>query len=276
MTEIIRLYVKTEKKNITKIDTFYLSSFYNFGNNLIAINNCIFYCEILGCHNIILDKFHKNFLINETIFLKESKITIRKDSNIKCNNDNIICLNEQSWYIFYPVIVLPEIRIHLLKNEILKNLPDVKIESDSLYIHIRGGNIFLDKPHSVYAQPPFCFYDKILYNNKFQNIYIISMDKQNIIISCSTNKYNNIIFNKSSLKYDISLLVHAYNIVLSASTFALSSIKLNDNLKDLWEYDIIHLYQKIRFLHHQFYKFKINYRIHRVKPSDTYISKMYS
>ena len=155
---------KLKKKNITKIDTFYLSSLYNFGNNLIAINNCIFYCEILGCHNIILDKSQKNFFINETIILKESKITIRKDSDIKCNHDDIICLNEQFWYIFYQVIVLPEIRIHLLKNEILKNLPEVKIESDSLYIHIREGDIFLDKPLSVYAQPPFCFYDKIIYN----------------------------------------------------------------------------------------------------------------
>ena len=46
-----------------------------------------------------------------------------------------------------------------MKNEILSNLPDVKIDSHGLYIHIRGGNIFKDfPPHKYYSQPPLCFY----------------------------------------------------------------------------------------------------------------------
>ena len=170
---------------------------------------------------------------------------------------------------------MPQIKTDILKFEIIKNLPYVKIERYSLYIHIRGGDAFINEPHSAYAQPPLCFYEKIINNNNFKNIYIISMDKENIIVSALMNKYKRIIYTKNKLEFDISLLVHAYYIVISVSSFSLSSIKLNDNLKDLWECDMIKLSEKIYFLHHHLFKFKIKYKIHTMRPSDRYISKMF-
>ena len=63
-----KLYEKIseiKKKNITKIDTFFLSRNNPFGNNLPCINNAIFYCEILGCNKIILreKKIRRRWLI---------------------------------------------------------------------------------------------------------------------------------------------------------------------------------------------------------------------
>ena len=89
------------------------------------------------------------------------------------------------------------------------------------------------------------------------------------------NKHNNIIHNINNFQYDISLLSHAYNIAVSISTFAISSIKLNDNLKNLWEYDMLRFSEKIYFLHHHFYTFEIKYKIHTMRPSDIYLSKMF-
>ena len=87
-------------------------------------------------------------------------------SNIDCEKDNILCLYEIFWNIYYPIIVIPQVRIHLIKDELLRNLPYVRIEPESLYIHIRGGNVYRDFPPSNYAQPPLCFYEKIINNNK--------------------------------------------------------------------------------------------------------------
>lgn len=70
-------------------------------------------------------------------------------------------------------------------------------------------------------------------------------------------------------------MAHAYNLAISVSTFALSSIRLNDNLENLWEFDMINLVQKVYFLHHHFFKFNIKYKIHTMKPSNIYLSKMY-
>jgi hypothetical protein len=89
-------------------------------------------------------------------------------------------------------------------------------------------------------------------------------------------KIHGIINIKNKLDYDIALLCNAYNIVLSVSSFAISSIKLNYNLKKIWEYDIMRLSEKFLFLHHHIFNFKISYNIYTMKPSDTYASKMFS
>ena len=269
---------KLKKKKVNEIDIIYLSRNGNFGNSLITINNCIFYCEILGCHRIILNarQTKRRWLIKNPIMINKLGIIIMQGSNIDCEKDNILCLYEIFWNIYYPIIVIPQVRIHLIKDELLRNLPYVRIEPESLYIHIRGGNVYRDFPPSNYAQPPLCFYEKIINNNKFKNIYIVSMDKTNIIINALINKYKHIILKKNHFEFDISLLAHAFNIVLSVSSFSLSSIKINNNLKNIWEYDIIRLSEKIHFLHHHFFKFKIRYTIHTMKPSNSYLSKMFS
>ena len=101
------------------------------------------------------------------------------------------------------------------------------------------------------------------------------MDRRNVVLDALMNKYKNIIFNEHKYEYDISLLINAYNLVTSVSSFVISTIKLNDNLKDLWEYDINRLSEKFLFMHHHLYKFDIKYKIHTMKSSDEYAQKMY-
>ena len=95
----MNLYHKKKKKiKINHIDIFYLPYNLNFGNNLVSINNAIFYCEIVGCHKIIINNlFHPNvfkrkLLINSPIYNKKSNITIMKGSNVDCEKDNILCI----------------------------------------------------------------------------------------------------------------------------------------------------------------------------------------
>ena len=47
--KLLSFISKIRKRTITKINAIFLSRNDNFGNNLVTINNCIFYCEILGC-----------------------------------------------------------------------------------------------------------------------------------------------------------------------------------------------------------------------------------
>ena len=266
-----------KNKNITHLDIFFLSHNLNFGNNLLAINNAIFYCEIVGCHKIILNENYlkRRLLINKPIYDKKINLTIMIGSNIDCNKNNVLCFYEVSWCVFFPRIIVPQVRTNIIKSEILSNLPKVKIEPDSLYIHIRGGDIFKSSIGRYYSQPPLCFYEKIIKDNIFKEIFIISIDKDNIIIESLLNKYNNIIYLNNDFEYDISLLCHAHNIVLSVSSFSISAIKLNDNLKNIWEFDIMRLNQKFLFLHHHLFKFNIQYKIHTMKPSNIYLSKMF-
>ena len=271
------MFSKIKNKPINKIETFFIGYDIPFGNSLITLNNLIFTCEIVGCNKIILRDHHikRLWLIKNPIYIKKLNLTITLGSHVHCDDDTVLCVSIATWDPFVPTFVKPQVRIRYIRDELINNLPKVNTTPEELYIHIRSGDVFKKNPSTVYAQPPLCFYEKIIDNNKFENIYILSMDRNNIVLDALMNKYKNIIFNQHDYEYDISLLINAYNIVTSVSSFVISTIKLNDNLRYLWEYDINRLSEKFFFLHHHLYKFDIKYKIHTMKSSDEYARKMY-
>ena len=275
--KFLNMFSQIKKKPINKIDTFFVGYSIPFGNSLITMNNLIFTCEIIGCNKIVLrdNRVKRPWLIKNPIFIKKLNLTITLGHHGHCDDDNVLCVSIATWDPFSPTFVKPQVRIQYIRDELIRNLPNVKTDPDDLYIHLRGGDVFNNKPSTTYAQPPLCFYEKILDNNKFKNIYILSMDRKNVVLDALMNKFKNIIFNENRYEYDISLLINAYNIVTSVSSFVISTIKLNNNLKDLWEYDINRLSEKFFFLHHHLYKFDIKYKIHTMKSSDEYAQKMY-
>ena len=279
-SKILEFVSKKKNQTINKLDIFYIRRIVPFGNNMIQLNNAIFFCEVVGCHKIILNKKRLKFswLISQPIYIKNSNITILLGSKIDCKNNKTLCFYEISWGIYYPKFIIPQYRFKLIKFEILRNLPNITVDPNDLFIHIRGGDIFKSWIGKNYAQPPLCYYEKVL-NNKnhsFNHVYIISMDHSNVVLDALTEKYKNIIYKKNSLKYDISLLCKASNLVVSSSSFAFSAIKLNDNLKNLWEFDMIRLTNKFLYYHHHIFRFKRNYNIYTMKPSEIYRKTMFS
>ena len=55
------------QKNLSQIDTIFLTDTVNFGNAVICLNNLIFYCEVLGCKNITLNSEKTNWYIKNPI-----------------------------------------------------------------------------------------------------------------------------------------------------------------------------------------------------------------
>ena len=125
-------------------------------------------------------------------------------------------------------------------------------------------------PISNYAQPPLCFYETILNQFNFRKVIIISEDKLSPIISILLKKYSYIKYNKNYIKLDISVLTNSYNIVSAKSSFIISIIKLNDNLKCLWEYDFYPLSARYRHLHYSVYTFTFKYIIYKMTASESY------
>ena len=285
--------------NISSLEEVYFNTDSRFGNELIKINKLIFYCEIIGVKKIILNK-DNNLYLNHTIHDPNFNLTIEINkenfNNINDNNYNNDIIDDNMdeidnslynphtnyfpniFFIFFNLKV--ENRLEVIKKEILRNLPEVNISNRDLFIHIRGGDIF--KPEatnpdycSSYAQYPLCFYTKIIENYKFNKLYIISEDKLNPIVNKLLDRYSNAIYHNNSLEKDISYLAHAYNIVGSVSSFITSIIKLNNNLRYFWEYDIYQMEHKLYHLHHSLYNYPRNYTIFRMEPSKRYQKYMY-
>ena len=87
-------------------------------------------------------------------------------------------------------------------------------------------------------------------------------------------EYKNIKYSKNNIKTDIGLLVSAYSIVGAVSTFINVIIRLNDNLKIYYEYNIDSLQAKIYHFHRLFYHLPRNINIIKMEPSDKYLKDM--
>lgn len=268
--ELLKALQKAKsKKKKSQIKFVFIEKSYRFGNSLVLLNNLLYYSEILNITNIYLNS-EKKWPITENITSNKINIslTLKKNVNLK---DKSICIFDKK-FIYYQRIFKPEIRIDLLKFEIKKNLPKIVVNPKDLFIHIRGGDIFKYKSNKGmnYAQPPLCFYQSIIDYFTFRNIFIISQDKKNPIINLLIKMFKQIIIAKNSINIDISLLLNAYNIVGSISSFFTTLIIINDNLKILWEYDLYRLPEKYFHLHRDTYNYKINYSIYKMSPSKKY------
>ena len=273
-TILEKYYSDTKKRNII----IFFDMQFPFGNQIAAFNKMIFYCEIIRCKKIIILEDNKMY-IKRSLYDKKYNINIEIGNfdNIPEGVDYISTISPNFYYDFYDLKI--ENRLDIIKNEVVNNLPKVKINKTDLIIHFRSSDIFQHKndfEHAPdYAQPPLCFYEKILNNFNFSKIYIISVDDvYNPVIKKLKNKYPNLIYKENPLEIDLSYLVRGYNIVGSISSFLISSIKLNDNLKFLWEYDRYPMCSKIYHAHHSIFNFKRKFSIYLMEPSDIYKNKM--
>lgn len=273
--KIISYLSKKINKKIEFINSISYKKYLKLGNLLCALNKLIFYCEIINCKNILLDKNIFWFIKNK-IQIKSNNITLDVINKRQNNNSFEIFYFHHLYSKFFTI--KPEIRINLLRLEIIKHLPKIITYENFLYIHLRSGDIF--KKYIVnadYAQPPLCFYQNIINKYKFDKIYIISKDNMNPVINKLIKYYPDIIFKQNSIKEDISCLINAYNIVVSISSFLISIISLNINLKYLWDYNIYKFAQKIFHFHYDFYKFPYeNFKILRMNPSKKYREIMFN
>ena len=162
----------------------------------------------------------------------------------------------------------------ILKNEIKRNLPKINVKKNDLYIYIRSGDNF-NKNGNLYSPAPYCFYQKILSRFKFEYIYILSIDDKSPIIKKLLLDYPKIKHKLNPVKLDIALLISAYNIVNSVSSFSQAAISLNDNLINLFDYQIYKIFSSIVHFHYILDKLNRKFNLWLMKPSEIYFDKFY-
>ena len=270
LLEKLSLAVNKKIKNVTILK---LTEKLSFGNYFASLNNAIFSCEILSCQRIIID--YPNCFINNSIYYKEFNITIEVNKTVNCSEEGVVCA-PTGFFLFYRYKnFVPNNRFFVLQNEILNNIPKIKTDINDLYIHIRSGDIFENNINKYYAQPPLCFYEKIINTYKFERIFIISQSKNNPVIDLLLNKYSNIQYvHNDDLRIDISYILNAYNFVTSSSSFATSLINISKNLRILFEYDLIVESEKNLYFHYDYQNYEKHYIRIQMKPTYNYKSKM--
>ena len=231
------------KKKYKKIDLIIFNKKMNFGNAIFVINNFIYFCEILGCKNIYLYKDY--WFVKKPINDKEINITISPLTTNIWDNKTTVYIPQNLRFpkilklfnnIFIPV------RTYILKNEIFSHIKLIDTNLEDLYINIRSGkDIFKNQGHvqGSYFQPPLCFYQTIISMFNFSNIYIISNGMENPVIDKLLKSYNNIKYFHGTVEEDVGIILSARNLVLPCSSFSVELIKMSDNLKNLFEFNLV-------------------------------------
>ena len=248
------------KKNLTYVKSL-STGVANVGNALIILNNMINICEKIRCKKIIVPGGPLSHIIKKQIFYKDYNITIfpnKYKTKIKAD----ISLSRHILFHFRTNNSIKN-RLRIIRNEVFRNIPKFSSNPNDLYINIRSGDIFLNVNSKNYAQPPLCFYQKIINENRYDNIFILSNGHENPVVDALLKLYPKIKFLHGSIEYDISIIVNAYNFVMPVSTFPFTLIWLNNKLKNLYVYG--NNYSGPRHT---------NYIIHKLVPSLIYREKM--
>ena len=257
------------KKNLTYIETLAGPSS-NIGNALIVLNNLINICINIKCKNIITPNGTLENIIKNPIYNKEYNILILPNSyenktkiDIKIHFTNIFFFK----YKKKPNLV----KLNIIREEVLNNIPKYFADPKDLYINIRSGEIFVNVINKYYSQPPLCFYQKIINDSNYRNYYILANGHENPVIDKLMSLYPKIKYIHGSIVDDVSVIINAYNFVLSLSTFPLSLIYLNNNLMNLYIYDMMN------FNYLETLNSNLNtgrFKIHKMKPSTNYFKYM--
>ena len=201
--------------------------FGRFGNNIIELTTGI-YISKRNC-SIFTHEPHEYISSTEYNFTSQS-------------------LNIQSKFqtyrskVFYKIESIPfSERCFICKNYIAPRInwietPQNVIENQ-LVIHIRSGDVFQNVSYiKMYPQPPFSFYEKIIDENDYENILVVTeKDRKNPVIQALQTKYSHRLkVTSNDFKTDANLIINAENLVTSIGTFSLSLAMFNSKLKHLY------------------------------------------
>ena len=130
--QLLKILSINARKNISSVKSIFLSRNSIFENLVMTINNAIYYCEILHCKNIILDNKYYWF-IKKKIKYKKNKIIIMNGNIHNFEGSNLIIdktYNLLNLSSFFKI----DIKINIIKKEILSNLPKVITNKNEIYI----------------------------------------------------------------------------------------------------------------------------------------------
>lgn len=192
------------------------------GNNILQLIRAIYYCKDIDKHYLVKYPNHN--------FLKGNQIKIEEGNNSLTIKDSFFYLSK------FGVKDPSPLKMKQLFNEYIRELFLIKAEktdkSDTLYIHIRSGDIFVgNKCNSFYVQPPLSYYMKCI--EKYDKSILVYENDNNPCIS-KLKENNKITFISNNLVKDLKELSKAKNLVIGFGTFGMLIYFLTEELERIY------------------------------------------
>jgi hypothetical protein len=206
-----------------------------FGNNFFQILNAIATARLYGFKNIFLPNFCEPFVsksknIKGIQFIFDSR---RKYRYKKLEDIFFSSLKYKNNSIYYKFIA---------KNFLSKLLNINNVASRDLVIHIRSGDIFINRPHPLYIQPPLSFYksclDRIFKEYSISNVTLVYENLANPVISPLIKylEFKDVSHSlvSSDIKTSIEVLMSARILIGGVGSFIAPAIIMSTKLRRLF------------------------------------------
>lgn len=242
-----------QKYNRSCKPTVYVNNWFGrLGNNIIQIINAL---HIAIC-------LKTNVYLSSHSFFKENSIVINKEvphSKYNCIIDSGYFFYQSTQNQEYFRKNYDEVRLRLKSIfTIDTDTLDYDKNENNLLIHIRGGDIIIpNKGQPDYPLPPISFYDYIIQSKDWENIKIISEDK-NWIVDTLLNKYPKCTFKIQSLYDDILEILRSKNIIISVGTFIPALIVLANNQKNVYKISNLNFQNLEPYFSHNYIQFNLD------------------
>lgn len=198
--------------------------FCRLGNNIITILNALSIATDLGIKKIY---FHESYWFLNTSLIVDGFIFIK---NRYQNEENMF---RDTFYYPYKKISYNQSRtLHVLTKHFQSQIPQLNTSNEKLILHIRGGDIFSNFKFKNHAQPPFCFYYKVINIFKKDDVTVFAEDRVNPVVN-ELEKYG-VNITQSDLLTTVSNIFYSKNIAFGYSTFASSICRISNIPKNIY------------------------------------------
>ncbi|MBR8826989.1 MAG: tetratricopeptide repeat protein [Gomphosphaeria aponina SAG 52.96 = DSM 107014] len=201
------------------------------GNNLIQLAHALYIAEttqseILTPPHELIKLHQRNYKFDLTDNQKLCREKLKGKFYYRSDSFKFKLSNQDYQRIFQQ---------YLLK--LIPFTPDNNLTKDTLVIHIRSGDILHEDSwvHPAYTQPPLIYYKKIIQDNDYQDIVIVTeKDKRNPCINALKEWLPSIKIQTGTFEEDISTILSAKNLVIGMGSFALVLAMMSQNINILY------------------------------------------
>lgn len=206
-----------------------------FGNNILQMIHAIHIAETFGIRVIRFNFDH--FTTNVLYVNSNTKSSLYKDVRIvdkfyyETNNlrlfPGLLPMTETDRNRIACTYLKPILK-HVQPSSFL---PDYE---NTLFVHIRSGDVFSEKIHAAYIQPPVDYYRLIFSLEKSKQIVVIYEDEKNPVVNVLREQYPHILFYTLPLLETISVFLHAKYAAIGFGTFIPSILSMNMNCEKVY------------------------------------------
>ena len=114
-------------------------------------------------------------------------------------------------------------------------------DNDTLTVHLRSGDVFGEKPHPAYGQPPLAFYERVIDSKSWKQLVVVAEDDSNpclasLLAYASDRSVPTEVSGREFVDATLAIS-RSSHLVASRGTFVPAVVYLSKNAKVIYQFD---------------------------------------